>query len=178
MRPRFPRLTRFRDAVRFAAGAGASSLTAGFVAVWLKQTRVRRRMLQVIVAAILILQRPDQHVRLFLEPLQRDDRHRVERAVATLGEGADPACLAEAVLQVRFVFTSGYPRVIAQVVLAFSHLEIFRWNNREPEARLGADRAVAAGGAVFEVDPGLEGDGAAVTRAMIGFLRHRFPCFG
>src|SRR5471032_2341730 len=100
-------------------------------------------MLEVVMAAILIFQRPGEHVGLLLETVQRGDRHRVERAVVSLREGADTTCLAEAIAQVGFRFTSGYPPVIGQMLLTLSHFEIFRRHDREPEARLGANRAVA-----------------------------------
>ena len=69
-------------------------------------------MLEVIVAAILIFQRPREHVGLMLEAVQRGDRHSEERAVVSFRKGADTTCLAEAVAKVGFRFTRGYPGVV------------------------------------------------------------------
>ena len=101
-------------------------------------------MLEIVMAAILVFNRSGQYVGVLLETVQCDNRHCVERGVATLRESTDATYLAEAVVKVGLCFTGRYPRVIGQIVLTLSHFKIIRLHDREPEARLGANRAVAA----------------------------------
>ncbi|HEX8479183.1 MAG TPA: hypothetical protein VF663_12655, partial [Telluria sp.] len=67
----------------------------------------------------------------------------------------------------------GEELVVRQGIFAGQQTE-FRWGyDRGPEAQLGANGAVATQGALREVDPGGETDGATMTAAMISF--HDFP---
>src|ERR1035438_8711396 len=138
-----------------------------------QEARVGRLMLQVVVTAVVIFQRLGELVGVLLDTVQRGDRHSVELTFVSLREGAHTTGLAEAIVKVGLGFARRNPRVIRQLVFAFFDLKIFRWHNREPKARLGANRAIAARRSFIEINLGLKGDRTAVTRAVVGFLRHR-----
>ena len=66
-----------------------------------QQARVGRRVLQVVVTAVVEFQRPDELVGVLLDTVQRGDSHSVELTPVSLCEGANTTGLPEAIAKVR-----------------------------------------------------------------------------
>src|SRR5476651_2556845 len=120
-------------------------------------------MFEVVVTAVVVFQRLCELVGVLLDTVQRGDGHRVEFPFVSLREGADTTVLAEAIVKVGLGFARRNPRVVGQLVFAFFDFKIFSLDDREPKARIGANRAITARRSLIEVNLSLKGDRTAVT---------------
>src|SRR5690349_15671666 len=130
-----------------------------------------------VVAAVAAVDVADRNRRELLgRELERRHRNGVEYAAERLEVAprvrADTADAAKRERQVRLRVPGRRPAVLGQGCAVDQAKALRAFREREPGARLGAIRTVAAIRPFIEVDVGLEADRATVTASRVGLYGH------
>src|SRR5262245_16086060 len=135
--------------------------------------RFARRLVPGVVLAVLELDRTGRHL-FGLGAIEAGDIDGVERAahrlVAAAPERLDAAMPAEEMVNV-----PAAELVVGKFGLALQDAEVVLSRDRLPEPALGADRTVAAAGALGRIEPAFETHSAAMASATMELFHFGSP---